>query len=204
MAFRLGTVAMIAFFMAAPHVVRAQDMVDASGMNQSVPEPSLYADVKACRVGDVLSVIISESNSATKNSSTATKKQDSASLSGEAATGALSGLFPGVGGSMDLNDQYSGQGTTTRNGAITSRISVEVLKVLPNNLLVVEGSKTMEINEDVEVITISGLVRTTDIAPGNTIYSYQIANAKITYKGKGSISQASRPGFIMRVINWLL
>lgn len=168
------------------------------------PQVSLYSDVKAARIGDVITVLISESNTASKSAQTSTRKQDTTEAEGEATTGALSGLFPGLGGSMDISNRSTGQGSTTRSGSFTSQISVRVIEVLPSGDLVIEGTKTMEINEDTEVITLSGVVRPQDIASGNTIYSYQIANAKFTYKGKGSVSQGHRPGILVRFINWIL
>jgi flagellar L-ring protein FlgH len=165
---------------------------------------SLYSDVKAFRVGDVISVIIQEQNSASKNSQTATQKQDKATVKGSPSTGALGGLFPGATGDLTMSDQYNGQGSTTRNGTLTSRMSVQVMEVLPNRDLVVEGSKTLEINEDMEVVILSGIVRQSDISSANTVFSYQIGNAKFTYKGSGALSQAQRPGILMRIINWIL
>ena len=165
---------------------------------------SLYSDLKAWRVGDVLSVVISEQNSASKNAQTATKKQNKASLQGAQTTGVLKGVFPGIGGSINNSDQYSGQGSTTRTGQLTSRMTVRVVDVLPNRDLVVEGSKTLEINEDMEVVTLSGIVRQSDISATNTVLSSQVGNAKFVYKGTGSLSQAQRPGLIMRIINWFL
>ncbi len=167
-------------------------------------EQSLYSDMKANNVGDVISVIISESNSATNNSRTTTKKQDKASASGDATTGALAGLFPGMSGTLDVSNQFNGQGGTLRNGSITSRMSVKVVDVMPNGNLVVEGSKTMEINQEMEVITLSGTIKPEDITSTNSVYSYQIANAKITYKGKGVSSQGERPGVLARLLNWIL
>jgi len=83
-------------------------------------------------------------------------------------------------------------------------MTVKVVDIYPNGNLVIEGTKTMEINEETEVVTLSGVVQPTDISSSNTIYSYQIANAKFTYKGKGSISDGHRPGLLVRIINWLL
>ncbi len=165
---------------------------------------SLYSDVKAHKVGDVLSIIIAESNSATKNTKTSTKKQNKTNTKGSATTGALGGLFPGVSGSLDLSNQFDGQGATVRNGKLDSRITVKVIEVLPDHNLIIEGSKTLDINEETEVVTISGTVQPEYISSDNTIYSYQIANAKITYKGKGSLTQGHRPGILMRLINWIL
>jgi flagellar L-ring protein FlgH len=165
---------------------------------------SLYCDVKAMKVGDVLSVIISESNAATKNSRTTTQKQNSAATKGAASSGVLQGLFPGIGGSIDLSDKYNGQGTTTRSGQLTSRMTVRVVDVLPNHDLLVEGTKTLEINDDLEVVTLSGVVRPADITSANTINSSQIGNAKFIYKGKGALSTAQRAGILTRIINWIL
>ena len=165
---------------------------------------SLFSDVKAHKVGDVLSVVISESNSAIKSTKTSTQKQNKGKMKGEATTGALKGLFPGVGGSLDYSNQYNGQGSTVRSGQFSSRMTVKVVDITPGGGLVIEGSKTMEINEETEVVTLSGTVRPEDISSSNTIYSYQIANAKFTYKGKGSISAGQRPGVLVRIINWLL
>ncbi len=167
-------------------------------------EESLYSDVIARKIGDVLSVIISESNSATNNTRTSLKKQDKASTKGSATTGALSGLFPGIGGSLDLSNQYTGQSGTVRSGQFTSRMSVKVVDVLPGGNLVVDGTKTMEINDELEVVTLSGTVKIEDISSLNTIYSYQIANAKLTYKGKGTVTSGHRPGLLVRLISWLL
>ena len=164
---------------------------------------SIYSDVKAIKVGDVLSVIISENNSASKNAQTNTDKQNKANAEGTATSGALEGLFPGMGGDMDLGSQFKGQASTTRTGKFTSRMTVRVVDVLPNYNLVIEGTKTMEINEDVEVITLSGIVQPELISASNTVYSYQIANLKITYKGKGSVSQGHRIGLLGRILNFV-
>ncbi len=164
---------------------------------------SIYGDVKAKKVGDVLYVIISENNSASKNAQTNTNKQNKASVEGTATSGALSGLFPGVGGDMDIGNQYKGQASTTRSGKFTSRMTVVVVDVLPNRNLVIEGTKTMEINEDLEVMTLSGIVQPEHISSSNIVYSYQIANTKITYKGKGSVSQGHRIGVLGRILNWV-
>ncbi len=173
---------------------------NASGMDNRI---SLYSDIKAHKIGDVLSVIISEQNTGSKSAQTSTQKQNSSEVSGEATTGALSGLFPGMGGSMGMDSQNSGQASTRRSATLASRMTVMVTDVLPNGNLLIEGNKTMEINEDYEVVTLSGIVQPKHISSSNTIYSYQVANAKITYKGKGSVSQGSRVGILGRIINFI-
>ena len=170
---------------------------------QSSMLASLYSDIKAKKIGDPLYVIISESNSATKSAQTSTNKQNKGSVEGEATTGALEGLFPGMGASIDYGSQYRGEASTSPNAKLTSRMTVLVVDVLPNGNLVVEGTKTMEINNDIEVITLSGIVKPEHISSSNTLYSYQIANAKLLYKGKGSMTQGQRIGLLGRIINWI-
>ena len=165
--------------------------------------PSLYADVKARAVGDVLEVIISESNFGSNNAQTNTSKQNSAEAAGEMTTGALSGLFPGMGGSVDLQNQYSGQAASSRRGTLLSRVSVRIIDVLPNGNLLIEGNKTMEINSDYEVVTVSGIVDPRFISASNTVLSNQIANAKILYKGKGAVAEGNRVGILGRMLNFI-
>lgn len=175
----------------------------ADGGNKLGRATSIYSDVKAKRIGDVITVIISESNSASKSAQTGTKKSDKGSATGTAATGALNGLFPGMGGTINYGNQYTGQASTTRSGSLNSRMTVMVVDVLPNNNLIVEGSKTLEVNEDTEVVTLSGVVQPEYISAQNTVLSTQLANAKFVYKGKGSVSQGHRIGFLGRVLNWI-
>ncbi len=176
----------------------------AEGQDELSREISLYSDLKARNIGDVLSVIISESNSATNNTKTSTKKQGATSLKGTATTGALGGLFTGMDGSLDTSNQFSGQGGTQRNGSFTSRMAVTVIDVLPGGNLVIQGTKTMELNSETEVITVSGTIKPQDISSDNTIYSYQVADAKILYKGKGVSEEGHRPGLLMRLFNWIM
>jgi flagellar L-ring protein precursor FlgH len=171
--------------------------------DSQIADVSMYADVKARKVGDLLQVIISESNSATNTAQTNATKQTSGQVAGEATTGALSGLFPGVGGSINSQNKATGQAATSRNGSITSRMSVRVVDMLPGGTLVIEGTKTLEVNEGYEVVTISGLVDPRYITSQNTVLSSQIANAKITYKGKGAVTQGSRLGLLGRLLNWI-
>ncbi len=185
--------------------ILAAGAIPAAGQESggAIIENSLYSDVKARNVGDILSVIISENNSATNATRTTSTKQDKASAKGEATTGALAGLFPGVGGSLDIQNQYSGQGGTVRNGQFSSRMSVKVTDVMPNGNLIIEGTKTMEINSETEVVTLSGTVKPEDVSSSNTVYSYQVANTKITYKGKGSSEKGHRPGLLTRFLIWV-
>jgi len=75
--------------------------------------------------------------------------------------------------------------------------------VKPNGDLVIEGTRVLGINNDKEMLILTGIVRPQDISPSNTVYSYQIADAQISYKGKGAASDGGKPGWIIRFLNWI-
>ena len=77
------------------------------------------------------------------------------------------------------------------------------MSVKDNGDLVIEGSRVVGISDDRETLTLSGVVRQRDVNPDNSIDSYLIADAEIAYRGKGPTSTASRPGPIMRFLNWI-
>ena len=82
-------------------------------------------------------------------------------------------------------------------------MAVRVVGVQPNGDLVIEGTKVLGINNDKEMLILTGIVRSQDITRENTVYSYQIADAQITYRGKGIAANGGKPGWIMRFLNWL-
>ena len=112
-------------------------------------------------------------------------------------------FLPSLGASGSSKVDFSGQGATTRQGSLAAEISARVTKVLDNGNLVIDGSKVVEINEEKEIIKVNGIVRPQDIEGNNIIYSYNIADAQITYSGKGTSTTGQRPGIIARFINWI-
>ncbi len=163
---------------------------------------SLYTDHRAMKKDDILTVLIVENAKAGSQSSTNTAKKNSFGLQNSAGSGPLS-VIPGFGAGGAANVGYDGKGGTTREGNLVAKISARVIKVLDNGNLVIDGNKVVEINEEKEIIKISGVVRPQDIESDNTIYSSNISDAKITYSGKGVANTGRRPGFFARFFNWL-
>ena len=160
---------------------------------------SLYSDHKAHRVGDIVTIIIAESSRASKSDATQTSKKSG-------SNGSLSDLF-GLGKlplkvGVDAGADYSGSGTTTRSGSMDAKISVSVKEILPNGNLVLEGTRNVNVNDDLQMITISGMVRPEDIASDNTVLSIYMANAEIKYKGQGQTTQT--PGIVTGATKILL
>ncbi|MCL1947679.1 MAG: flagellar basal body L-ring protein FlgH [Chitinivibrionia bacterium] len=163
---------------------------------------SLYTDRKAMRQGDILTVLISENAEAGTKSTTNTEKTNGYNVKNNAGVGSLK-LIPRFEASGELGTNYDGKGTTTRKGNLIAKITVSIDEVFDNGNLLISGSKVVMVNEEKEIISITGIVRPQDIESDNTVYSHKVANSEITYSGKGSASSAQRPGPIARFFNWL-
>ncbi len=163
---------------------------------------SLYTDKKAYQVGDLLTVLISEQAKATNQVENKTEKSTKAKTEGGPGIGKLKfiGAF-GVDGSNQ--NTFNGKGENTRQGVLVAKMSVTVIGKKDNGDLIVEGQRIVAISGDRETMTLTGVVRTKDIASDNSVQSYQIADADIRYTGKGNSNTASRPGFITRLLNWI-
>ena len=165
---------------------------------------SIFEDRKprrARRVGDILTVLITENTSASNRSNMETKKENKTGINSQKGTGPLK-FIPGFGLTSNATTEYTGEGATVRQQQLDARVSVTVVGLKPNGDLLIEGSRTMEINGEREVIYLSGAVNPMIIPANNTIESFRISDLQISYKGKGVLSQAVRPGFFVRLLNW--
>lgn len=165
---------------------------------------SLYADHKAAKVGDILTIIVIESTSGSQEASLQTSKNQS--MGGGMGMSAWSGgkilSFPnswGIGGA----EYQDGGGKSKSKGSIIGKISVRVEKVLSNGLLQIRGSKVIKINDDKQNLILSGTVRQQDINADNTILSTYVADAQIEYEGVGPIGEKTSPGILTRILDWL-
>jgi len=163
---------------------------------------SLYTDMKAHKVGDILTVLIYENSDATSQNETKTQKDGKFSTSGGPGIGSLD-FIPLFGADGENKNSFNGKGENLRNQSLKARMSVTVVGIKENGDLIIKGSRTVGISKDKETLTLTGVVRSKDIASGNTIDSYLIADADISYTGKGVANTSGRPGIIMRFLNWL-
>ncbi|MEE9554273.1 MAG: flagellar basal body L-ring protein FlgH [candidate division Zixibacteria bacterium] len=163
---------------------------------------SLFTDIKAHTVGDLLTVLIVEDARASNKAKVTTKKKSRAETSGGPGIGGID-FFAQWGMSGENSNEFDGEGRLEKNGSIRAKIAVRVISVYENGDLAVEGSRVMSINADKETLFLSGIVRQKDISSENTIYSFQVADAQISFKGKGQTHDGARPGFFSRLINWI-
>jgi flagellar L-ring protein precursor FlgH len=169
------------------------------------PEPaparpvSMFSDMKARRAGDLITILVVESASATQQAATNVQKKESNSAG--PGVGPILKAIPGLAFSGSSASQA--QGATSRTSTLAARLTVTVKEVRPNGDLVVEGTREVVANNDKQTLKISGVVRQADVAPDNTVLSTYVADAVIELTGKGPIAERQKPGIITRVFRFL-
>jgi flagellar L-ring protein precursor FlgH len=167
-----------------------------------VQSMELFADARAHRIGDILTINLVESTQASKKSETSTSKNDSTSI----AAPTILGHALRVGGnaantSTDGQRSFDGTGSSTQSNQLTGQITVTVAQRLANGNLLVKGEKWLTINQGQELVRISGIVRAQDIGQDNSVDSTRVADARITYTGRGTLADANTQGWLARFFN---
>jgi len=159
----------------------------------------LYGDKKARRVGDIITVILSESTQGTKSSASKTSKSSSTGI--QAPTVAGIGPIEQLGATLAGDRSFSGKGDADQSNSLSGNITVTVSEVLPNGVLRVRGEKWITLNTGAEFIRIQGMLRPDDINLDNTVASQKLADARITYSGAGAIANSSKQGWLSAFFN---
>ena len=176
----------------------------ATAMSQDMRENlsrSLFSDQKANRVGDAVTILVVESSSATNNAQTNSSRESDLSLATTGNAGSKS--LPSVGATLGTGNTFKGSGSTSTSGSVQAQISARVDSVLPNGNLYVNGNRTIIINGEEQTIKISGVIRPSDIQPDNSVYSYNLSDATIIFKGNGIVSRAQEPGWLTKFFHWI-
>ena len=166
----------------------------------------LARDLKANRVDDVVTIVVSEQASAVSTGATQTSRKSSVNSS----INALAGVKSSSGALANLantasDTELNGSGSTSRTTALTTNLTARVTKVLPNGFLVVEGTKNIQINSDWQTVTVRGVVRPSDLGPDNSIVSNRLGQLEVKLDGKGVVNDAiRRPNVLYRLLLGLL
>ncbi len=170
---------------------------------QSGAEVRLFEDLKAGRVGDILTVRLVERTDATKNSNTKTAKSTAATLVNPTFLGrpVTRGGTPLFDGSLSGESEFDGSGESSQSNSLQGDIAVTVVERMPNGNLRIRGEKWVMLNQGKEFIQLSGIIRPYDIGPDNSVLSGKIADARITYSSKGVLAAANKMGLISRFFN---
>lgn len=179
----------------------------------SAKAPSLIAKRDRFQPGDIITVLIKETIDSSVTSNTNTKKESDV----ESEAAASENPFLVTRGPRGLNiineeelpnwnisakNETKARGDTRRQSKLTASISCVVTHVLDNGLLGIEGNKVVSMNREDCRIRVSGLVRSRDVSPQNTIDSSLIANAVVELKGRGPLWNNQRRGFVTRLLDW--
>jgi flagellar L-ring protein precursor FlgH len=161
---------------------------------------SLVQDIKAHKVGDIVTITVSEKSEASKQATTTTGRTKDFSADfkfqglnvGDAV--ALDSLKTGYTGKFDNN--FKGSGVTSKTDSMTAYMTATVVDVLPNGNLLIRGSRWTKVNEELQQIILEGIVRPIDINRKNQILSQNISDAKIFFVGKGPVTVQQKPGWL--------
>ncbi len=187
----------------------AEPLIKEAGSLWQNGNRSMFSDQKARNVGDIVTVIISETASASKQASTSTSRSSDISaaipnLFGLENASVFTGDKP-----IDLNSLVSaefgtgfdGSGSTSRKEDLKAYLTTQVVGRYPNGQLKIRGGKEVMVNSEVQIIYLTGIIRPVDITAANTVSSAKILNARISYTGKGAISDKQKPGWATRVLD---
>ena len=163
----------------------------------------LFEDIKARRIGDMITVVLQEQTDAEKSADTGTNK----STSTEIVDPIIFGNSPTHNGnpmfrnSLESEHAFDGTGESSQSNSLSGSVTVSVVEVLANGNLRVQGEKWISINQGEEYIRLRGIVRPSDINADNTISSTRVADAQIQYSGNGLLNETNSMGWLARFFN---
>lgn len=179
---------------------QAENMIKTGSLFNGYLANDLYADKKALRTGDIITVQLKEYTQASKTAKSETKKETDVNV--DPVIG-LGGGTVNIGGQsiqagLATDGSFKGDAKSDQSNSLTGNISVNVMRVLPNGNLVIRGEKWLTLNTGEEFIRLEGIVRPADVSSENTVDSTRIANARIQYSGKGEMQESQTAGWLAR------
>lgn len=163
-------------------------------------QQSLYSDIKANGVGDIITVILQENISGRSQSDSQNSANEAGSAGGSAAANFMP-FQPTFGADVEVNYGADQQARASQGQLLEGTISVQIEEVTPQGDYIISGRRMTEINGELQEMQLSGRVRSQDITRNNQVLSYHIANARITYQKKGGVRELTKQrGFIRRVV----
>jgi flagellar L-ring protein precursor FlgH len=170
------------------------------------PLGDLGADVRARHMDDIITILVNESASAVSTGTTKTSRASAASSSitqlakALPASSKLANLL-----NNKTNTSLDGEGTTSRQTTLSTTLTARVIDVLPNGYLVVEGTKTIGVNSENQVVTVRGVVRPADLSNANIVQSASVGELEVKINGKGVVNDAARrPNILYRLLLGIL
>lgn len=159
----------------------------------------LFSDDKARYVGDLVTILVVEKTTATNKSSTEIGQKEE--MDSGKGVGFIEKFLEAFG--IESEDKYTGEGQTSSSGILNTTITAEVVEVLPNSNLVVEARRSMVVNNETQMMVLSGIIRPKDIGRNNTIASTKLSDVRLRYTGKGPIARRQKPGILNKIFDWI-
>ncbi|WP_325893196.1 flagellar basal body L-ring protein FlgH [Grimontia sp. NTOU-MAR1] len=159
---------------------------------------TLFQDRRAYRVGDILTVMLSEETNSQKKADTRYGKRSGV---GFAAPVLGTNTIEGAAVSIDADRSFDGSASSSQGNKLQGAITVTVHEVLPNGVLRINGEKWLRLNQGDEFIRLTGIVRVDDINRSNQISSQRIGDARITYAGRGALADSNASGWLTQFFN---
>ena len=162
---------------------------------------ALTNGARAAMVGDIVTISLVERTQAAKSNSASTDRKGEIGLT-PPTTGPAS-LFNPTDIGASGGSTFGGKGAAAQSNQLSGEISVTIARIYPNGTMLVRGEKMLTLNRGDENIAITGIIRAADIGPDNRVASTRVADARITYSGKGEIARGSRQGWLNRFFSIL-
>lgn len=167
-------------------------------------QKSMFADRKAIEIGDIITVLVQENTTSSKDNSLSTTKNSDLNAAlqtllfspNASKLATHNGELPAL--AFNSSSSFDGGGSVSNSEKITARIAVSVVDSLPNDTLLIEGKRQTKINGETQDMILRGIVRAEDVAANNTVYSYNIANGEIQIESQGALRDSGRPGWFKR------
>ena len=191
---------------AAPLILAVASLAQASRAGSVWPvngsgEHGIYADRKASRTGDILTIVVNETVAATNSQSTKSSRDssitDAVSSFLYPSTLAHKGNLPSV--SLSGKAAYDGGGDISNNQSLASRAAVLVTDVLPNGNLVIEGMRVVTFSGETQYVVLHGIVRSDDIGSDNTVQSSNVAEAHLEFVAEGALTDSQKRGWAAKL-----
>jgi flagellar L-ring protein precursor FlgH len=170
---------------------------------QAGREVVLAENPVAHHVGDIVTIVLNEQTAAKKSATTSTSKDTNVAMPGPTLLGrpvTINGT-PILLNNIDDSTKFAGQGASAQSNSLTGFLTATVLRVLPNGNLLIAGEKQIGLNQGKEYVRVTGVIRPLDLAADDSIPSYRVASAHITYNGRGAIADANAQGWLSRFFN---
>lgn len=171
----------------------------------------LFDDNRARRIGDIVVVTVTETSAGKHTSNSKAEKTNTTDLSVTSFAGGLVGAVdpfdlkknagdtPLIGSST--SNSFSSTGEAKNESTLSASVACRIVRILPGNVLQVEGARQVRINDETQVLVVRGLLRQRDIGPENTVQSSYLADAHIEVYGRGVLADKQRPGWLSRILD---